>query len=583
MSATAHQPLPTSPDTDGPDTTGMPDWPLRAWGLALLGGLTGLAVFAILRPDQRPMGLQPTDFHPTAATFLTVAGLVFAFVVERRHMAWSLIFALLSALVVAGATHGSTRAGFDEPWRILCAALAVGIAAPLFQAWRDQRLKNSQGGRWAIPYRPAHNHAWTNFVLWCAAWVFVVVVWLMAWLLAGLFNLIGIGILEDLLHKSWMQLALVGMALGGGIGLLRDRAPIVGLLQRVVTTVLSVLAPPLALGLAVFLIALPFTGLAPLWEATKSTTPILLCCVIGGLGLINAAIGDAPDHEARHPVLRSSVIVLCLALTPLAVIAAVSVGSRVSQHGLTPERLWAIIFTGIAVAYGLAYLVSLIRGRTKPAPFLRAANLKLAIGLCLVAFILSTPLINFNAISTRNQVARLNSGAVSADEFDWAALRFDFGQAGFTATEELARNGKTPAIRKAAAKALQQTDRWAARTVNPPIDAARLTILPRPVELPAALHEKLSQYNACGLHGPCAVIHEAGSDEAIIVVGQNVTLWHREGASWQPVEPAYGIAAPLRVRPEQLDKAVAAGKVEVRTIQRRQVFIDGQPVGADFK
>lgn len=560
-----------------------PDWPLRAWGLALLGGLTGLAVFALLRPDLPTAARLQGEMYLTAATFLAVGALVFGFVVERRNLLWSLIFSVLSALVVAGATHGSTTGtGFDEPWRILCAALTVGIAAPLFQAWRDQRLASPQGSRWSIPYAPAHNHAWTNFVLWCAAWVFVGIVWLMAWLLAGLFNLIGIEILEDLLHESWMQLALVGIALGGGIGLLRDRASIVGLLQRVVTTVLSVLAPPLALGLAVFLIALPVTGLAPLWEATKSTTPILLCCIIGGLTLINAVIGDAPDHEARHPALRASVLVLCLALLPLAVIAAVSVGSRVSQHGLTPDRLWAMLFTGIALAYGLACLLSLIRGRTRPAALLRAANLKLAVGLCLLAFLLSTPLVDFNALSTRHQVARLNSGVVPADQFDWTALRFDFGQAGLTATKKLAKHGKTPEIRKAAAAALQQTNRWAQRAAQP-IAPSRLTILPHPVALPRALQKHLSQYDACGQTGPCAIIYEAGSREAIIVAGQNVFRWQQNGDVWQPAFPEAVSRSRDRARREQFEQAVAAGRVEVRTVQRRQVFVGGQPVGEVFE
>jgi hypothetical protein len=37
-----------------------------------------------------------------------------------------------------------------------------------------------------------------------------------------------------------------------------------------------------------FVLALPFTGLNALWEATKSTTPILLFCVLGALVLANA-------------------------------------------------------------------------------------------------------------------------------------------------------------------------------------------------------------------------------------------------------------------------------------------------------
>ena len=40
------------------------------------------------------------------------------------------------------------------------------------------------------------------------------------------------------------------------------------------------------------------------------------------------------------------------------------------------------------------------------------------------------PILNFGAISTSDQLARLKSGAISAEEFDFSALRWDFGEPG---------------------------------------------------------------------------------------------------------------------------------------------------------
>ena len=45
----------------------------------------------------------------------------------------------------------------------MCVALAVAIAAPLFQTARDE-------GRAHFPYKAVHGHAWTNVVIWFAAW-----------------------------------------------------------------------------------------------------------------------------------------------------------------------------------------------------------------------------------------------------------------------------------------------------------------------------------------------------------------------------------------------------------------------------
>jgi hypothetical protein len=61
-----------------------------------------------------------------------------------------------------------------------------------------------------------------------------------------------------------------------------------------------------AAGLALFVLALPFTGLAPLWEKTSSTTPILLVAIAGAFLLANAIIGNAPEEEASATLLSSA-------------------------------------------------------------------------------------------------------------------------------------------------------------------------------------------------------------------------------------------------------------------------------------
>lgn len=577
------RPASSPPPSDDPART---EWPLRAWGLALLGGLTGFAIYLLTRPDA-------TELPLALATFLGVGAVMLGILVERSRIGLSLGVAALCGAVVALTIYWNGpfgQNGQETPWRLVCALLSVVIAAPLFQAWRGQHGQagggQSRNGP-ALPYRDACHHGWTNVMLWCAAWIFVGITWLMLLLLGQLFKLIGISLLSDMLNREWAILILPGTAFGAGLGLLRDREPVLGLLQRVVTTVLAVLAPVMALGLVVFLMAIPFTGLTPLWEATKSTTPILLSCIIGALCLINAVIGGDDAHAAHHPVLRGSVVALSLAILPLAVIVILSTGSRIHQYGLTPDRLWAATFTAIACAYGLAYLIAIARGRASPAPYLRSTNLRLAIGLCALAVLLSTPLVNFGALATRDQMARIRSGATPADRIDWRALRFDFGKAGVAAVEELARQGATPAIRTAAAKALKAENRWALGEIpalrnQPPIDTARLTILPRKVALPGALLEKLTDYDACGPHGPCVVLYEPDGGEAIIVTNAQTRLWTKTGDAWISAAN-HDTATPAGPGPGAVDATLAGGRMEVRTITRRQVFVDGKPVNMPFE
>ena len=567
------------------DRTGTHDWPLRAALLALAGAVIGLALHFLLYVGRWQM--THNEVRLALASFLAVGGLAFAVVVERDRQHLSLSFAGIAALVVASVVYlnGAGSSWDDsEAWRLTCALLTVAIAAPLFQAWR--------GGTGGIPYVAAHDHAWTNVVLWIASWVFVGIAWGLVYLLAELFDLIGLHLLTQLIGKDWFGKVLTGGALGGAIGLLRDRERILGTLQRVVTTVLAVLAPVLAVGLLAFLAALPFTGLTPLWLATKATTPILIGCVIGALVLCNAVIGDRPEEE-RRGVLRWSAMGLSLTMLPLGIIAGISVGLRIDQYGLTPDRLWASIFAAITCVYGLAYLKALVLARTHWAEPVRVSNLRLGIGLCVVALILSTPLLGFGAMSTRNQMARLADGRTLEAKFDWTALRFDFGPSGRAALSRLATSGPTPAIRAQAAAALQSQNRWSwrnnqERAVSASTLDARLKILPRTVPLPADLRLRLAQQDACGSNEPCAVIYTPGAGEAFVARvnrwGSGVAVLKLGPKGWLEPDPdGTGTVIGHEAFEDTVrEAAIKRGDVEVRTVKRRQIFVGGKPQGTPF-
>jgi hypothetical protein len=562
-------------------------WPLRASGLAALGAVFAMLIDRLINITDQ---LQTEDpLRLAAAFFLGVSGIALGFTLERVRPLWSAAFAVAAGLVVALVffSNGSP-AGWSagDEWRIFAALLVVAIAAPLFQAARDE-------GRWRLDYAPIHANAWTNIVLWCAAWAFVFISWLLAQLLAELFNLIGIDLLREALRESWFNALIIGAALGGAIGLLRDRDTVLGLLQRVVTTVLSVLAPVLALGLVLFVLALPFTGLQPLWDKTTATTPILLMATVGAFLLANAVIGNAPDEEARSRVVRLSAAALAAVMAPLAIVAAISTWLRIDQYGFTPERLWAAVFVLVILAISLAYLWTVVRGRLGWAERVRPVNVRLAIGISIVALLLATPLVDFGAISTRDQIARLESGQVKPDEFDWAALRFDFGPAGRRALERI-RDGGPANLRALAAQALATKDRWAAAERVRARGTSRrigesLRVLPAPVPVPPELQLAIAQSPACHV-GSCALIWRPGQREAITVgspcegcQAQPTRIVLDPKGVWQ-VLPNVGpdIVAGQVPDSKAQQRAIASGQVEVRPVQLRQVFVDGQPVGAPF-
>lgn len=586
-------------------------WPLRALLLLGLGAALALTVHLITRG---PAAWQWTE-NPVrlgAAAALTSGGIAFAFSLERPRWLWSVVFAVGAGLVIGFVTYWNGQPeswGAGEGWQLVSALLALVIAVPLFQASRD-------AGRWNLDYRVVHAHILTNIVLWFLAWGFVLITFLLVLLLSELFQLIGISVLHDLLQKPWFPWPLIGGALGAAIGLLRDRDRIVGTLQRVATAILSMLAPILAAGLVIFVAALPFTGLEPLWEQTRETTPILLVCILGAVVLINAVVGSGSDEdEARPRVVRWAAAALAAIVLPLAIVAAVSTGKRIAQHGFTPDRLWAAVFIAITVAGAAAYMFALIRGRAGWPDLLRTLNLRIAVGICLVALFLALPIVSFGAISTRDQLARLQSGRIAPDRFDWAAMRFDFGPSGRRALERLVRSPNAT-IREHAHAVLAAKTRYDVRgDIGSNVEAPReIRIFPAGAAMPPGLREALlgrfAALGVCRGKGECLLFLKPGEASAVVLVdrcaGMSAEQARRDfrceldpatfeltAKGWQDVRSRTRRELDRRAGRTPVEdesaslgrerEAARNGQVEIRQVTRRQVFLGGRPKGAEFE
>jgi hypothetical protein len=578
----------------------QPGWAARPLILAALGLVAGFAVHLILGPGFHD---NLSTLQAASVTAVVLGAGLTGFTLERRLWWWSLMFAaamaVVGALVVAwNGTPEDWSVG--EGWRMVSLLLAVAIAAPLFQAARDEGARR-------FPYESVHDHAWTNVVLWFACWLFVAIVFALSWLLALLFDLIKIDFLKELLEKDWFWRSLLGLAFGAALGLLREHDGVVRLLQRVVAMVLAVLAPVLAIGLVLFVLALPFTGLNALWEATKATTPILLFCVAGALVLANAVIGNAPGQERRSPLLRYGAMGLAAVMLPLAVLATIAISLRTGQYGFTPERLWAMVFVALACLWGAAYLVALVRGRLDWAARVRPLNLALAFMVCGVALVLATPIVSFNAISTRDQLARLQSGKVTPEQFDWRALAFDFGQPGRTALKKL-QASPNAAIKALANEVAKAEQRWDVRdTGEQARNRAQVTANARMLQagatLPESLRDRMAQGYTCTREQKCGVLLISDREALVLEDGcfaapktpstktsprpAPIYIACRDGIHFRLEDGKWEQGSASRAASAGEDQAITAGyatgKVEIRTVPRRQLYVGGVPVGDSFE
>jgi hypothetical protein len=555
------------------------NWRLRPWITAAVCMVSGL-LFQQLTDRHYPV---PAG-RQALATFVAIASISFALTVEQRRWSWSLGFALGWGMVIG--LVGWFTAGYNQvptlfEWPFLSGIFAVLLAAPLFQTVRDE-------GKWRFPYARLHQHAWADAVIGGAALLFVGVTFLLAWLIAGLFHLIGLDFVKDLLQKSWFEWMLAGFAFGSAVGLLRERDGLVAGLQRLVMVVMSVLAPVLAAALLLFLLSLPFTGIGRLWNSSLSTTPLMLSAAAGAVMLANAVIGNGVEDRSTNRVLWFSAMVLVLSVLELALIAAVSLGVRIAEYGWTPERMWSVIAVTVALVYGAAGWWSVVRGRMRFDEPLRLLQTRIAIGLCGLALLLALPIVDFGAISARSQMARFASGRTAVGKFDWQAMAFAFGPAGRERLREIALHGP-PDQRILATAALASKNRWGIEgDVEQARSAAqldqRLRVLPAGTIVPPALRTAVSGSAYCR-ELPCALVWI--DDRRAMVAGQRgkskdvhaTTFTLNKDGNWNASDD-------FMFGGDSSDGPVAdvgTAPIEVRKVVRRQLFVDGKPVGDVFE
>lgn len=546
-------------------TESRPDseWPLRPWILAGLLGFAGFMIWVVGGEDGPGTKV---GWQAAAAAFFFFAGIALAFTVERDRWKGPAIFAALAGAVMAGLAWRAVGGAETIPvaeYGFMAGVIATGLALPLFQA-------DFHRTRWKTPYASVHHHVWSDAICFAGSMAFVGASWLLLVLLSELFRLLKIDLLRDLMDQAWFGWTWSGAAFGAALGVLRNEIGILSTLKRVVMTVLSILAVPLAAGLGLFLVAMIVSGPDVLWQATRSATPILLLCAAGAWVLANAILRDDDAEMSGNRLLRLAALVLVLIVLPLTVFAAVSLGTRIAQHGLSPERLWGIITIAVATAYGLAWFVAVVRSWRGDAwrDNVRRANLHLAVGISVVALFLALPILDFGAIAARNQVARLEAGKVSADEFDYAALRWDFGNAGRGALAKL-EGSANPDVARLAREARRQTQRIYPGTPVP--SRVDLRIQPANPELEKQVRDWL-RANPWGCSERCVVLDlgpAANGKRRVAIV---------TGPGYQTVDlPSDG--AVVEAKPASEVELKADSKVEVRTLPRRYITVDGVPVG----
>ncbi len=425
-------------------------------------------------------------------------------------------WALVASVVLAGlAAHDISRGADTDGslvWHLFggeadrhiwpSSALVLVAAMGLFIA--QSLIVAGDGDLSFIAVYPLYfDAAWRHAVQVALSAAFVGLLWLLLSLGAGLFKLIDINFFSELIERRWFALPTATLAFACALHVTDTQAGIVRGLRSLILGLMVWLLPVVTLFVAGFLATLPFTGLAPLW-GTRVATGLLLATTGALIVLINAGYQDGLPEHAPTVILRHAARVAALMLVPLVAIAAYDLALRVAQHGWTSDRIVAAACVAVAAWYALGYAAAVI-GRGAWLRRIEGCNIAGAFVILAVLFVLFTPIADPARLSVRDQLARLDSGAVPPEQFDFEYLRFEGARYGAAALERLkAREEGDDAaiIRRRAQAALNAQYRGLPPVVAPTPEelAAHIALYPAGHSLPESfLRQDWSRFKSWDL------------------------------------------------------------------------------------
>ncbi len=483
----------------------------------VIGMAQGVALYLLFRTTQGETGETWSSLHPETFAPLLLVGLFLPPVllagVGRLRWRTLGVWGVIAAAALAFLAWHDVARQVDEIGRQPTFPLFAFSAAALFIA--HHLIVPADRERRLIATFPAYfDAAWMAGVQLALSVAFAGAFWLLLFLGAALFNIIGLSFLGDLIEQPWFSFPLTGLAFATAVHLTDVRDGLIRGVRTVALMLLSWLLLVLTVLVGGFLAALPFTGLDGLWE-TGSATALVLAAAGGLIILINAAYQDGRPDNLPPVVLRIAVRVASVLLTPLVIIAFWGLSLRIGQHGLTPDRIiaaaCAVVGAAYAIGYGLGALVPFFR---KGSPWMKAlemTNIVTAVLEVAVILALFTPLADPARLSVADQLARLEGGKVAPDKFDYAFLKFESGKVGRAVLERLIKSDNPEIARRSAeASKADSSYQLAPEVTRPTVDPAAIVIdvAPSGRALPPSFVEAYSELGdllaECTRSTPCS-------------------------------------------------------------------------------
>ncbi|WP_130100085.1 DUF4153 domain-containing protein [Siccibacter turicensis] len=388
--------------------------PLR-WVLPLMGMLQGGVIYLLNRTTD--LFSTPAEhgwlLFVLAGSMALSSALIFAARSLRQPLLWLGIAALLLLVAAQCAWLVHALQGLDT-WdqRDALRSYVLTLSGLLFLTlpWLQSRL---EAGRWG-DFPSLFRLYWHNGLALLLSLLATGLSWLVLWLCASLFSLIGIDFFNTLFfdNRAFIHI-FTGCIVAMTVTLCRSNPRLMLSVQHLLTLVATGLLPAVGAVMVLFMLALPGVGMEAISRQISGAGLLNTLCL---LYLLLMALVWYPGRDAPPymPLMRRLLLGALLFAPVCALLAAWAVWLRVAQYGWTPDRLYAALITVVSLLWSVGYVISLARQRRSDSDFSRTGKVVLMVAPLFMALVY-TPILNPWRLSVHSQMARIEADKTLLD------------------------------------------------------------------------------------------------------------------------------------------------------------------------
>jgi hypothetical protein len=510
----------------------------------------------------------------------------------RQPLTWMFVASLAAFYLLVGWHYGAwvIEESRQLPEGGFGAAFVAAVQWLLLMPFLQGRLIE---GRWRVRYEVLFASAWNNKLVLAEGIAFTGLFWLLLFLWAKLFEMLGISFFAELFREPMFIYPVTTIVFGTALKLIGSLELLTNVVLEQTLSVLKWLALLAGLILALFTVALVFKLPGMIASGQKAIAAAwLLWLIAGTVLLVNAAYRDG---SVANPYPRSIDFALRCVIPLTVIIGLVAVYAlwlRVDQYGFTVSRFWAWVVAGAAVLYSAGYAASAVRDKQHWMHGIARVNVLVALYLIAVLSLALTPVLSPYRIAANSQYAMVlaeSTDSGNATLYDGrrsplSYLRFDAGKYGRKHLEELSRIENHPrasGIRREATAELARQRRYGGPQYDSAAFVADLVVQPSGRTLDPALTELAATDASAGgaFSGDAGTgagifvdLNMDRTEEFVLLIPGRAMVYGIEGGSWRRI----GTMTPgIRTEADQTISRVRDGDFTVEASAWNDLVVGG--------